>query len=252
MEHPGPLRSLAWNSGPVYVSIMEAMTTRLPVIFLLMAALAPATRVQAQDAVPPAPLAPPPPPSSATTPAAGNGAALTSLFAAPVAAPAPTPARTARALSPELATVLASGMPKYDPPKPVDASADTSADAPDARDAEKPKNEIRRLPKYVVRAPRPLVFRERDLYNEDGLEALAMKRYTGLGLVPFPSWNSKIAEQMYWEQDRLNNISDLVDTARAMARGGASDEGQYILRATQDTYRRDATWGWNGPNGATR
>jgi hypothetical protein len=229
---------------------MEAMNTRLPTVLILVAALAPAAWSQSPDT--PTPAAEPPPAAAsaaATTPAAGNGAALPSLFAAHSDTPAAAAPAANRTVSPELANVLASGMPKYAPPKPADSTADATADAieaPDQRDIDKPRNEIKRLPKYMVQAPKPPVFRERDLYTPGGQTALSYLRNPGLSLFPFSGLNAPIADQMYQDQERLNNISDLTDTARSMARGGDSAEGMYIMREAQDTYMRDSIFGWNG------
>lgn len=221
------------------------MNTRLPTMLLLVAALAPAAWSQSPDMPGPAPEPPPTPTAAATTPASGNGAALTSVFATHPSGQGQAKPDGTRTVSPELAKVLSTGMPKYDPPKPADPAAE-AAEAPDQRDVDKPRNEIKRLPKYVVQAQRPAVFRERDIYTQAGQTALSFKRNPGLGLFPFSSLNGPIATQMYQEQERLNNISDLTDTARTMARGGDSAEGMYIMRAAQDTYMRDNIFGWNG------
>jgi len=226
------------------------MNIRPTTTLLLVAALATAGLAQSPDM--PAPAAEAQPTAAATTPAAGNGAALPTLFADhPAAASTASPSTAPRTVSPELASVLATGNPKYDPPKPADPAAET-AEAPDARDIDKPKNEIKRLPSYVVRAPKPIVFRDRDLFTQDGQVALSMTRNPGLGFFPFSALNAPIAAQMFQDKERLDNISDLADTARTMSLGGDSSEGRYILRATQDTFMRDNDFGWNGWSGTAK
>ena len=117
---------------------------------------------------------------------------------------------------------------------------------------DKPQNEIIRLPKYVVRAAKPPIFREQDIHTAQGLADLAVKRYLSefdygvlnrftlplVGISP-----ETRALQRYAEDQRLNNIHSLDATADAIARGGDSAESVYIKRATQDTYMRTIDWG---------
>ncbi len=166
----------------------------------------------------------------------------------PQANPAATPApKHYRTVSPELAASLAATMPKYNPPKPVEKKPD---DDVDLRDVDKPKNQIIRLPKYVVQEQKPPVFRERELYTAKGLAALAIRRYlssTDLALnsttLPlFGLSNEARALAMYAEDERLKNMADLKDSARTV---GIADptEADYIRKVTQDTYLRSSDFG---------
>jgi hypothetical protein len=146
-----------------------------------------------------------------------------------------------RAISSELANSLAATMPKYDPPKRVEKKAE---DDVDLREVDKPKNGIIRLPKVVVEGYRPPIFTERDLARS--LSALAMKRYRGLGVGPLAGLNAPIAVQMYREDERLQNISDLNGTAEDAARGGDRAGSEYIRRQTNETFIRRGDWGWSG------
>jgi hypothetical protein len=119
----------------------------------------------------------------------------------------------------------------------------------DLRDVDKPKNQIPRLPKYVVRESRPLVFRNRDLYTTEGLVNLSFKNHPGLGFGNLFGLNSKIAYDMYMDEQRQANIDDLTDTAQAMARGGDKAESQYILPASQEAFMRPIEETWGGPGG---
>lgn len=146
-----------------------------------------------------------------------------------------------------LAAMLAAGMPKYSPPKPPPKNPEAGVDL---RTIDRPKNEIIRLPKFVVHGERPPVFRERDLYTKSGLAELEMSRYGGLNIGPLSPLNAPIAEQMYRDDERLKNIADLKDTAAAMQRGGDAAESAYILRASDDTYMsasRSFDWGAPAP-----
>src|SRR5690606_20099473 len=92
----------------------------------------------------------------------------------------------------------------------------------DMREVDKPRNQIIRLPEYVVREEKPPVFRERDIYTQKGLRELARMRYlseTGQALnrfnIPlFGMGADAYALMRYEEEERLNNISDLNETAR--------------------------------------
>jgi hypothetical protein len=138
-------------------------------------------------------------------------------------------------------------MPKYSPPTPTPVAATQPLDVPEA---DKPKNEIKRLPSYVVHDSRPPVFRDRDLYTKDGLVSLSYKLHPGLALGNLAGLNDATAYDVFLEDERLANMADLKDTARAIAAGGDNAEGEYILQQTQDTFMRpDQGFIWNGPGG---
>ena len=140
----------------------------------------------------------------------------TDSSAEPAAAPANDPSKSAaadnnllpsqpkheRVMSDEVAATLATGMPKYHPPpkapepKPEDEQAD-------ARDSDKPKNGIIRLPKYVVKEPKPPVFRERDLHSRSEMTDIGLRRYLGLNIGNFGGLNRPVSLLMYQEQERL-------------------------------------------------
>ncbi len=150
-----------------------------------------------------------------------------------------------RSVSPGVAAALSAALPKYNPPKPTPTPTGTPVDM---REVDKPKNEIRRLPKYVVQERRPPVFRDRDLFTADGLADLSFKLHPGLNIGNFLGLNSGIAAQMYYDDQRLENMKDLADTARAMAAGGDAAEGKEILQLSQETYLRGSDD--FGPTGA--
>lgn len=150
--------------------------------------------------------------------------------------------RNTRAISPEVAAALAAGMPKYDPPKPVEKAEEDI----DMREVDKPRNQIIRLPEYVVREEKPPVFRERDIYTQKGLRELARMRYlseTGQALnrfnIPlFGMGADAYALMRYEEEARLQNISDLNESARDAALTDP-ENAKAIREATRDTYARE-------------
>lgn len=164
---------------------------------------------------------------------AGRAFAQSTIPAPASPSPDKTEPQRKRAISGDLAAALAAGMPKYEPPKPVEKRAEEEVDL---RDIDKPKNEIIRLPQMVVEGYRPAIFTERDLTRR--LADLALRRYRGLGLVPFAGMNRAVALQMYAEDERLRNMSNLNDTADAVARGGDQAGSEYIRRETNETFLR--------------
>lgn len=160
--------------------------------------------------------------------------------------------RRARAISPEVAAQLAASAPKYAPapPKPEPKPEEKMVDM---REVDKPRNGIIRLPKYIVQEPKPPVFTERAINTEKGLTDIAMRRYISeadralnrFTLPLFGTSRESRALAMYAEDERLKNMAELTDNARA---AGQSDpaQGTYILRESQKTYMRTSDFGWQG------
>ena len=145
---------------------------------------------------------------------------------------------------PSTAALIIAGLPKYDPPKPVPAKP--AEQDVDLREVDKPQNEIVRLPAYYVRTARQAVLKEPDMVSQTGMADIGMKNYPGLALTPF-AWlnamNRGIAKEMYLEDRRLQNISDLNESAISVGRGGDSAESDFIKRESQDTFLRPIDWG---------
>ena len=153
-------------------------------------------------------------------------------------------------------------MPKYaPPPKPVEKKPE---DDVDLREVDKPKNQILRLPKYIVQEDRPAVFRERDVNTKQGLSGLAMKRYITEAdralnryTIPlFAGWSpgsgsatEERALAMYAEDERLQNIADLKADAATAKRAGDKAGADYISRNVNDTYMRRSDYGWQSSKG---
>ncbi|MBI5767635.1 MAG: hypothetical protein HZA93_07555 [Verrucomicrobia bacterium] len=195
--------------------------------------------------------------AQSTAPAAAaprsDGAALTAADSAT----APTTTRRNRAISAEAAAALAAAAPKYAPPPPPPPKK-VEEELPDLRETDKPKNNIIRLPKYVVQDRKPPVFTERDLHTEKGLAAIAMNRYlseTDRALnrfrIPFISMSSEQrALMMYAEDERLRKMDDFADRANMVQKSDAAS-GLYIKREVDKTFLRTNDFGWQGggPNG---
>lgn len=172
-------------------------------------------------------------------------------------AEAPGTPRRSRAISSGVAAALAAASPKYTPPPPPPPPPpprpEPAEEAPDLRDTDKPKNAIVRLPKYIVREPKPVIFSERMISTKKGLTDIAMKRYLTetdrvLNRFRIPlltMTNEERALAMYAEDERLRNMSDLKDNATA---AGMSDSAtsSYIRKESEKTFLRSSDFGWRG------
>lgn len=157
--------------------------------------------------------------------------------------------KRSRVVSEGVAAALAAGMPKYNPPKPTEPK--NEEDLPDLREIDKPRNQIIRLPDYVVREKRPPVFRERDINTAKGLAALAKKRYfseTAQALnrftIPlFGLGQDAYAAMMLADQERLDNMASLKSTAadlKALSEG----QGDTVSREVDRAYIRTDDFGY--------
>lgn len=161
-----------------------------------------------------------------------------------------------RSVSAGVASALAASMPKYNPP-PKPNPDDENVDL---REIDKPRNGIIRLPKYTVQEKKPPVFRERDIYTRGGLEYLARDRYLSgthrlLNRATLPIFFStnpeSLAMAMYAEDERLDNMADLKESARDISRVDPAD-GAYIKRVTDETYMRNSGFGYDSRSDVRR
>ena len=169
-------------------------------------------------------------------------------------APPPAAPKRARPVSPGVAAALAAAAPKYAPPPPKPEPKPESEQV-DMREIDKPKNEIVRLPKYLVREPKPVIFSERQINTEKGLTDIAMRRYISdvdralnrWTLPLFGSSKEARALAMYAEDERLKNMSEMEATATAVSQADAA-AGAYIRRESEKTFMRTSDFGWSsGP-----
>ncbi|MBL9187431.1 MAG: hypothetical protein JNK23_08145 [Opitutaceae bacterium] len=162
----------------------------------------------------------------------------------------PAAPRRSRVISPEVAAALAQASPTFAPPPPK-PEPKPEEELPDARDLDKPKNAIVRLPKYLVLEKKPAILTERAVHTQKGLADIAMKRYiteTDRVLnrfrIPFLTMtNEARALAMYAEDERLINMASLNEAAAAAAKSDAA-QGTYILKEAQQTFLRSSDFGW--------
>lgn len=185
-----------------------------------------------------------------TPQAAGNSSlVLSTPSAASPAGPVSGLPADGRTAASRVSSEIASGLPGYSPeptPKPGAAPAV-------AHEADKPRNQIVRLPlevmrKYVVRERRLPVFRPLDLYTEKGLIDLSFKEHPGLRLGNFFNLNAPLAREAFIKEQLFAEREDLTDTAHAMAVGGDGSEGEAMQQAIIDE-SFEAGGGEGGPVG---
>jgi hypothetical protein len=162
---------------------------------------------------------------------------------APAAAPVQTsPAvaesatHQARAISSETAAKLTASLPKIAPLKTSDARP--AEPPPDLRETDKPRNAIVRLPSYIVREPKPPVFKERELLTPKGRVDLARKRFPGLriGSLPFLS-NDGIGLFMLAEEERLERMKEAADLMSLLRYGNGDPKGEIKAKVQQSFMR---------------
>jgi hypothetical protein len=164
-------------------------------------------------------------------PSAAGATDASNIILAPKPAETVTAAATdpaARPPSPGIEADLHSQMPAYSPPQAQAAAA------ADPRAADKPLNQIPRIPaevmaRYVVHERRVPVFRERDLYTKAGLVEISLKEHPGLRVGNIFNLNAPAAYSMYLDEQERSEKAEMEDTAYAMAVGGDVAEAKDIL-----------------------
>jgi hypothetical protein len=183
--------------------------------------------------------------------------ALPAALAAPKPAnPAPTTGEVprARTVSPSVAAILATQVPKFDPNAPKPKSRLDPSELPATTDTQNPANKIIRLPEYMVLERRNGIPNETVVLTKKGLEEMAYKRYINSEIdralnrftLPFFGTSAKErAVQMYREDERLRNMADVADMARIASLTDAA-AGMYIKKVGDQTYMRTSDFGYQG------
>lgn len=170
-------------------------------------------------------------------------------------------------ISSGLASTIQASLPKYQPPppppppEPEEHAAEASPDGATEGEmgtSDQPKNKIIRLPRYVVQADRPPVFKESEVYTKSGLGKLAAARYLSsldrnvlnrftlpiIGITP-----EQRALMMYQENERLENISDLNNDARSALLSGDKAGAEAIKKERDNAFLRSGGMDWTLPKG---
>jgi hypothetical protein len=169
-----------------------------------------------------------------TAPAfAQNGAAPT---ATPESGPV-TQTKRNRAISGETSSAISAGY-SYQPPKPVAPVEDEMADQ---REVDKPRNEIIRLPKYMVEGTRPPVFAERNMYTKADFSDLIRQRYlgrNGLNKYQLGKSGEVYAMQMYWDDERMKDMMGADQQVSLYRVGGDAARAAKVEEENQSMFLR--------------
>jgi len=157
----------------------------------------------------------------------------------------PAPQAKKRVISNDLSKSLSEGI-KYNPPpapKPEEEQVDM-------REVDKPRNQIIRLPKYVVEAQRPPVFNDRNLYSKEMLRRLAYQRYTSAFSRNFLNryhvlGNGDVAYAMmqYEADERKQNMAEMEDKVSMYRTSGDDSEASKQKNDNQNTFMRRTEYG---------
>lgn len=145
-----------------------------------------------------------------------------------------------RVISSDLAKSLSYGI-KYNPPPPEPKPEDEV----DARDVDKPKNGIIRLPKYLVEGKRPPIFNDRNLYSKEMLRRLAYQRYMSsfsqnfLNRYHFLGKGDEAYALMQYEaEERERNMQEMEDRVAMYRVSGDNAEAGKLKEDSRDTFMR--------------
>jgi hypothetical protein len=126
--------------------------------------------------------------------------------ASPVAAPR-------RGLSPDTAAKLAAASPKFTPVEAVaPGSAAATESSPVLRDTDKPRNQIIRLPRFIVEEQKLHIPKEElQVLTPKGRVEYAFNRRPGLKFGPFSFLNAGIALAMLEEDLAVQRAAEMAD-----------------------------------------
>jgi hypothetical protein len=121
--------------------------------------------------------------------------------------PPPAPPYQPHVVSSEMAAKLASVAPRFTPP----AALARKDPVVESHDADKPRNGIVRLPRYLVLETRIPDFPQRRMLTPLGRVDLALKRHPGLKFGPLAFLNNGIGLAMLEEEERLERLAEMND-----------------------------------------
>ena len=132
-------------------------------------------------------------------------AAEPTVFVKPAESASLSAPKTTRRVSSETTARLAANSPKYDPPP---ALATKPAELVDLREVDRPRNEIIRLAPVLVLAPKPPVFKDREILTPKAKLDRMFKKRPGLLVGNFFGLNLGVAAGMIAEEERLERMEE--------------------------------------------
>ncbi len=174
----------------------------------------------------------------AQSPATTAPEAFSPLVKPAATAPASAPAR---AVSPATAAHLAITAPKYI--APASATAKAAASAPDLRETDRPRNTIIRLPNYVVRQSKEVIYKEDQFITPEGKLRRTYARHRGLHAGSF--WlfkNDPAAHQIQGDDERVERRAELSDLLGLLQVGADPAVERSLRTQVQSTFMNSADW----------
>lgn len=165
------------------------------------------------------------------------------------------PKKKQREVSGDISKSVSSSF-KFNPPPPPKPEEELV----DMREIDKPRNQIIRLPKYVVETKKPPVFNDRNLYSKEMLRRLAYQQYISsfsrnvLNKYRLPiSFGSNFtpeayAMMQYEAAERQRNMVEMDNTVSMLRTSGDNTEATKTKDDTQNTYMRRSEAGTNTRN----
>lgn len=183
-------------------------------------------------------------------------AAATSTEAATSpATTAPTPPASGT-VSTNISSALTASLPTYNPAaekaKKEAAAAEAAEDAAVLTEegAARPRNQIVRLPRYIVESSKPQVFTEKDVATKKGAGNLAVKKYLSefdsgvLNKFTLPLLGMSAEDRalmMAAEEERLGNIKSTDETISLLKETDPS-EAASLQEDAYDTFMRPSSF----------
>ncbi len=177
----------------------------------------------------------------AQTPAATAPEAFSPLAPSSATAPVSAQPSPAQSVSPTTAARLAVTAPKYIAPDSPTAKA--VASAPDLRETDRPCNTIIRLPNYVVRQSKEVIYKEDQFVTPEAKLQRTYARHRGLHAGSF--WifkNDPAAKEIQEDDERVERRAELSDLL-GLFQVGSDPVVERSLRAqVQSTFMNSADW----------
>lgn len=155
-------------------------------------------------------------------------------------------AKQRHSLSSDTAAKLAALAPKFTPPPETPAEprppARVPAETKTTDDSDKPRNQIIRLPSYLVQDYRISNYKERYILTPQAKIDLQFKKLPGLHIGNLFGLNQGIAAFMLWEEERLERMREMQDLAGLMSYG-PPDEFKKVKREVQKAFIREPDFG---------
>ena len=156
---------------------------------------------------------------------------------APAMANSETMSAPPRAVSPATAARINAAIPPFSGSKSTEAA---SAKPADQHELDKPKNQIIRLPSYIVQEPKEPVFKERDILTPAGRLNLALKRYPGLKFGNFWIFNNYGKALFMLEEDyRLERQTEMIELAGLYKYSQSPADAKAMKREVQQAFMRE-------------